>query len=224
MKYRHPLWLATLSIFTLLSASPPALALEQAYKEALQSVLKLNAEQTDSVEVILLKARELGEFNRNQFDDSYYELTMANLATMDTVRRQVDSILTDSQRIAYTKLRKSSEQRFSSPDGEALTRRLLLDSAQSRTIDMILTYAEQDVERIRRESSHSGGGFGQGFRSSSFRGAMLRRQSKMRKAYKAIEKLLTKAQRKKFKEYVAEQLEQFRPQDGAGDRDHDGGF
>ncbi len=220
-----------LTALAILSASSNVSALGQADKDglhkralALRKLLDMSAEQTNSIETILLNARELGEANQNQFGDDYYALAIANLATMDSVRIQVDRILTEPQRAAYRKLRNSSQQHFSSHDGAALSRRLLLDSAQSRTVDMILTYAEQDIEKIRRESANSGGAFGRGFRGGSYRGNMMRRRAKMQKAHQAIEKLLSKAQKKEFREYVDEQMEQFRPQSGADDHDHDGGF
>lgn len=236
MTDRHHTHLTTLlalllTALAILSASPNVSALGQADKDglhkralALRNLLDMSSEQTDSIEAILLNARELGEDNRHQFDDDYYALAIANLVIMDSVRMQVDRILTVPQRAAYQELRRSSEQRFTSHDGAALSRRLLLDSAQSRTVDMILTYAEQDIEKIRRESADSGGAFGRGFHGGSYRRTMMRRRSTMQKAHEAIEKLLSKAQKKEFREYVDEQMEQFRPQSGADDHDRDGGF
>lgn len=212
----------------ILSAGSSVSALSQAKTdvihkraEALQTLLELSSTQTETIEAILLRTSERGEAHRNVYEDDYYGLALENQREMDSMRAQVDAALTEEQRKKYQALQQTAQVRYSSRDGEELARRLLLDSAQARLVDAILSYAEQDIKRIRREAARKGRGFGRGFSAASSRSAMMRRRAKMLKAHEAIEKVLSKAQKKEFREYKRERMDQFRP---AGNDNRRGGF
>ncbi len=179
--------------------------------EALQAMLKLDQIQTDSLEIILRQTFEQGELHKERYDDDYYNLALENLKEMDTMRAQVDALLAPRQRKQYHSLQKEQPVRYSSRKTEVLARRLLLDSSQTRIVDAILSYSEQDIKRIQHEAKRKAGGFANGLGSVDERSSMLRRRSKLIKSHEAIEKVLTKAQKKEFKEYREEQMEMFRP-------------
>ncbi len=213
----------TLPLCALLLLGSNAFAVNQAQRdathkraEALQTLLKLSSAQTDSIEALLIQTFERGEQHRELFDDDYYALALENQKEMDSMRAHVDATLTDEQREKYHTIQKTAPVRYSSRDGEALAKRLLLDSSQARIVDAILSYVEQDLNRIRQEVMRKSGGFSGGFGFGNDRVPKLRR-SKLLKAHEAIEKVLTKAQKKKFKEFKREQMEEFRP---SGDDDH----
>ncbi len=179
--------------------------------EALQAMLKLDPMQTDSLEVILRQTSEHGELHKERYDDDYYNLALENLREMDTMRAQVDALLTPQQRKQYRSMQEKQPVRYFSSKTEVLARRLLLDTSQARIVDAILSYSEQDIRKIHHESKRKAGGFGNNMGSVSERNSMLRRRSKLIKSHEAIEKVLTKAQKKEFKEYREEQMDMFRP-------------
>ncbi len=181
---------------------------------ALQSVLELSAEQTDSLESLLIQTFESGQRHRKRFDDDYYALALENQKEMDSMRFRVNALLTNSQREQYRLLQKKSKTKYSSRNGEVLARRLHLDSSQAVLVDAILSYSEQDMREFRRKSRQPSGRSGGGFGHSGRRGAMSGAIAKLRKAHDDIEKVLTKDQKKEFLEYREEKMEELRPPDG----------